>query len=56
MVFQHLYDNQTSRLQAGPAEDDYIYLPSRPDRVVCDRQEEPPLFKPREGEAGRMEE
>ena len=37
---QHFPDDQTLRLQAGAGEDDVIHLPSGPDRVDCDRQEE----------------
>ena len=37
---QHFPDDQTLRLQAGAGEDDAIHLPSSPDRVDCERQEE----------------
>ena len=37
---QHFPDEQTLRLQAGAGEDDVIHLPSGPDRVDCERQEE----------------
>ena len=37
---QHSPDDQTLSLQAGAGEDDFIHLPSGPDRVACERQEE----------------
>ena len=40
MACQHFPDDQTLRLQAGAGEDDFIHLPSSPDRVACERQEE----------------
>ena len=36
MACQHYPDDQTQRLQ----EDDFIHLPSGPDRVACERQGE----------------
>ena len=40
MGCQHSSDDQTLRLQAGTGEDDFIHLPSGPDRVECECQEE----------------
>ena len=37
---QHSHDDQTPRLQAGAGEDGFIHIPSGPDHVVCERQEE----------------
>ena len=40
MACEHSPDDQTLRLQAGAGENDVIHLPSGPDRVACERQEE----------------
>ena len=40
MACQYSPDDQTVRLQTGAGEDDFISLPSGPDRVACERQEE----------------
>ena len=37
---QHSPDDQTLPLQTGAGEDDFIYLPSGPDGVACEPQEE----------------
>ena len=39
MACQNFPDDQTLRLQAGAAENDFIHLLSGPGRVACEHQE-----------------
>ena len=40
MARMHSPDHHTLRRQTGTGEDDFIHLPSSPDHVACERQEE----------------